>query len=119
MIVEHPSNAIALGVVVLLESADHRVLLTRRASHMRTFPSCWVCPGGGIEQGETVSRHRVFRPHPHPSSSQLLQAGLRELHEEVGVDVKDTAGEPSELLALWEVRFDVRVFSVRFESLHF
>jgi ADP-ribose pyrophosphatase YjhB (NUDIX family) len=21
---------------------------------MRTFPSCWVCPGGGIEKDETV-----------------------------------------------------------------
>ena len=79
---------------------------------MRTFPSCWVCPGGGIEQGETVSRRRMFRVSSHPSySCQLLQAGLRELHEEVGIDTNDTAGQPSDMLALWEVRFDVRVSS--------
>ena len=77
---------------------------------MRTFPSCWVCPGGGIEQGETVSGRRTFRLSSHPSCSrQLLQAGLRELHEEVGIDVNDTAGQPSDMLALWEVRSKVRV----------
>jgi len=56
----NPSNKIALGVVILFESHDHRVLLTRRAAHMRTFPSCWVCPGGGIEKTETVKYYSLF-----------------------------------------------------------
>ena len=55
-------RGVDVGVVVLLESRDGEVLLTRRAKHMRTFPDIWVPPGGHIEQGET-----------------LLEAGLREL----------------------------------------
>lgn len=37
-----------VGVSVLLQSKDNCVLLTRRAAHMRTFPSVWVPPGGHI-----------------------------------------------------------------------
>lgn len=37
-----------VGVAVLLESSDHRLLLTHRAEHMRTFPGIWVPPGGHV-----------------------------------------------------------------------
>ncbi|CAF1206518.1 unnamed protein product [Rotaria sordida] len=87
---DNPLNSIAVGIVVLYESHDQRILITRRASHMRTFPSCWVCPGGGIEQGET-----------------LIQAGIRELHEEVGIEVNKNELETSRTLALWESSFPV------------
>ncbi|CAF3929495.1 unnamed protein product [Rotaria sp. Silwood2] len=90
IIPDNPSNSIAIGIVVLFETHDHRVLITRRASHMRTFPSCWVCPGGGIEQGET-----------------LLQAGVRELYEEVGIEINKNELETSRTLALWESSFPV------------
>ncbi|CAF4084414.1 unnamed protein product [Rotaria magnacalcarata] len=86
----NPSNSIAIGVVVLFESHDHRVLITRRASHLRTYPSCWVCPGGGIEQDETIE-----------------QAGIRELFEEVGIEVNKNELETSKILALWESSFPV------------
>ena len=90
-------------MVVILETRDSQVLLTRRASHMRTFPGVWVPPGGHIELGET-----------------LLEAGLRELQvrllghysegsvlssqEETGLDVGGLV-ETSEVLCLWESVF--------------
>ena len=39
------SRGVAVGVAVLLQSSDGHILLTRRAQHMRTFPSVWVPPG--------------------------------------------------------------------------
>ena len=41
-------RGVAVGVCVLVESSDGRVLMTRRASHMRTFPGVWVPPGGHV-----------------------------------------------------------------------
>ena len=38
-------TGIAVAVAVILESADSKVLITRRPSHMRTFPNVWVPPG--------------------------------------------------------------------------
>ncbi|CAF1193352.1 unnamed protein product [Adineta ricciae] len=83
-----PSNVIVVGVVILFECHDNRVLLTRRASHMRTYPSCWVCPGGGVERNET-----------------LIQAGIRELSEEVGIEVSERELDTSRVLGLWESSF--------------
>ena len=39
---------IGVGVGVIVESQDGRVLITRRAKHMRTFPGVWVPPGGHV-----------------------------------------------------------------------
>lgn len=41
-------RGVDVGVAVLLESSDHKLLLTHRAPHMRTFPSIWVPPGGHV-----------------------------------------------------------------------
>ena len=65
---ETSKRGVDVGVVVLLETADTCLLLTRRAAHMRTFPGTWVPPGGHVESGEG-----------------LLEAGLRELGEETGL----------------------------------
>ena len=76
-----PANFLKLGIVVLLEHNAH-VLITRRCSHLRAFPSAWyavfgilyryqchdrVFPGGQLDPGETPA-----------------EAGARELLEETG-----------------------------------
>ena len=53
---------------------------------MRTFPNVWVPPGGSIEAGD----------------ESLLAAGLRELREEVGIDLTNSAVTQSRPLCLWE-----------------
>ena len=72
-----------LGVCVLLERCDGGVLLTRRHETMRSFPRCWVLPGGGVDAGES-----------------LVEAGLRELKEETGLHALES--EDLAVLALWE-----------------
>jgi len=78
------NRGVDVGVVVLLETNDENILLTRRAKHMRTFPGIWVPPGGHIEKDES-----------------LLEAGLRELHEETGLDIVDNIRN-ERVLCLWE-----------------
>ena len=81
------SSGNVIGAVsILLESADRHVLLTRRPSHMRTFPNVWVPPGGSIE----------------PSDKDLRAAGVRELREEVGIDLTEGNICSSSILCLWE-----------------
>jgi 8-oxo-dGTP pyrophosphatase MutT (NUDIX family) len=46
------------------------VLLTRRAMHLRNHPGQWALPGGRVEPGESAA-----------------DAALRELHEEVGLEL--------------------------------
>ncbi|CAG0920465.1 unnamed protein product [Notodromas monacha] len=86
-------RGVDVGVVVILESSDRKILLTRRSATMRTFPNTWVPPGGHIEQGET-----------------LIQAGMRELMEETGLNVgfknsKLPPWDSCEVLGLWESVF--------------
>lgn len=78
------SRGVDVGVAVLLQSANQKVLLTRRASCLRIFPSVWVPPGGHVELDE-----------------ELLDAGLRELREETGLKLKPEDVSP-QLLGLWE-----------------
>ena len=51
-------------------SRDAAILLTRRSLHLRRHAGQWALPGGRIDEGETAE-----------------QAALRELHEEVGLDL--------------------------------
>lgn len=78
------SRGVDVGVAVLLQSANQKVLLTRRASSLRIFPSVWVPPGGHVELDE-----------------ELLDAGLRELREETGLKLEPGDVSP-QLLGLWE-----------------
>ncbi|XP_073178737.1 nucleoside diphosphate-linked moiety X motif 17 isoform X3 [Lepidochelys kempii] len=77
-------RGVDVGVAVVLQSVDRRVLLTRRAKNLSIFPNIWVPPGGHMEPDE-----------------QLLEAGLRELQEETGLRL-----EPGRfswtMLGLWE-----------------
>ena len=50
------------------------LLLTRRAATLRHHPGQWAFPGGRVEAGES-----------------LVEAALREMHEEVGVAVSATS----------------------------
>jgi 8-oxo-dGTP pyrophosphatase MutT (NUDIX family) len=78
------------GVVAVVESSDQHVLLTRRAAHMRTFPGLWVPPGGGMEDSDLT----------------LLHAGLRELREETGLRIDESADVvEAKVLCLWESVF--------------
>ena len=47
---DHPRKMpnMRLGVVGAVFDKHDRVLLTRRAPHMRSFPGSWVMPGGGL-----------------------------------------------------------------------
>ena len=38
-------RGVDVGVAILLQSANQKVLLTRRASGLRIFPNVWVPPG--------------------------------------------------------------------------
>ncbi|XP_078525504.1 m7GpppN-mRNA hydrolase NUDT17 isoform X1 [Lissotriton helveticus] len=81
------SRGVDVGVAVILQTANRKILLTRRSASLRIFPNVWVPPGGHIEQDE-----------------QILDAGLRELKEETGLQLKD--GEFSwRILGLWESVF--------------
>uniref|UniRef100_A0A8C5PTZ2 m7GpppN-mRNA hydrolase NUDT17 n=1 Tax=Leptobrachium leishanense TaxID=445787 RepID=A0A8C5PTZ2_9ANUR len=80
-------RGVDVGVAVLLQSVNQKVLLTRRTKTLRIFPNVWVPPGGHIESGE-----------------QLLEAGLRELHEETGLQLHSEKVSWS-MLGLWESAF--------------
>ncbi|CAK6981943.1 nucleoside diphosphate-linked moiety X motif 17 [Scomber scombrus] len=77
-------RGVDVGVAILLQSANQRVLLTRRAKELRIFPNVWVPPGGHVESDET-----------------LLEAGLRELKEETGLKLEPDEVSPK-ILGLWE-----------------
>uniref|UniRef100_UPI0037E9AE1E nucleoside diphosphate-linked moiety X motif 17 isoform X2 n=1 Tax=Semicossyphus pulcher TaxID=241346 RepID=UPI0037E9AE1E len=77
-------RGIDVGVAIILQTTNQRVLLTRRAKELRIFPSVWVPPGGHLEPDET-----------------LLDAGLRELKEETGLELEAEEVSPK-ILGLWE-----------------
>ncbi|CAH2327233.1 nucleoside diphosphate-linked moiety X motif 17 isoform X1 [Pelobates cultripes] len=81
------NRGVDVGVAVLLQSVNQKVLLTRRTKNLSIFPNVWVPPGGHIESGE-----------------QLLEAGLRELQEETGLQIH-TESISWSMLGLWESAF--------------
>lgn len=78
------ARGVDVGVALLLQSSNQKLLLTRRASNLRIFPNVWVPPGGHVELDE-----------------KLLDAGLRELKEETGLRLSPDEIS-SQLLGLWE-----------------
>lgn len=77
-------RGVDVGVAIILQTANQRVLLTRRANELRIFPNVWVPPGGHVEPDES-----------------LLDAGLRELKEETGLKLEPEGFSPK-ILGLWE-----------------
>ena len=61
----------AAVTITLLNSGDHAAfILTRRAPGLRSHKGQWALPGGRLDEGESAA-----------------QAALRELHEEIGLDL--------------------------------
>ncbi|XP_057577371.1 nucleoside diphosphate-linked moiety X motif 17 isoform X2 [Hippopotamus amphibius kiboko] len=89
---ELPTNrGVDLGVAILLQSSDQTVLLTRRTRTLNVSPNLWVPPGGHVEPDE-----------------ELLDAGLRELWEESGLQLPQ--GQFSWVpLGLWESAYPPRL----------
>jgi 8-oxo-dGTP pyrophosphatase MutT (NUDIX family) len=83
------SKSIHVGVSCVVEWDGH-ILLTLRHSQLRSFPNLWVLPGGHIESGEN-----------------LIQAGLREVHEETGIQLFEVNANAS-ILGFWESTFPHR-----------
>ncbi|XP_018425575.1 PREDICTED: nucleoside diphosphate-linked moiety X motif 17 [Nanorana parkeri] len=81
------ARGVDVGVAIVLQTANNKVLLTRRSKTLNIFPNVWVPPGGHMEPGE-----------------QLLHAGLRELQEETGLNLRSET-PPWRILGLWESAF--------------
>ncbi|TRY59345.1 hypothetical protein DNTS_016617 [Danionella cerebrum] len=64
------SRGVDVGVALLLQSANQKLLLTRRASSLRIFPNVWVPPGGHVELDE--KEETGLKLSPGEISSQLL-----------------------------------------------
>ncbi|KAE8588753.1 hypothetical protein XENTR_v10022724 [Xenopus tropicalis] len=92
------NRGVDVGVAVLVQSVNKKVLLTRRSKSLNIFPNVWVPPGGHVEPGE-----------------QLLEAGLRELREETGLRLQ---GVPWCMLGLWEVNGSAPLIANWFISPH-
>jgi 8-oxo-dGTP pyrophosphatase MutT (NUDIX family) len=64
----------AVCITITDAGDDAAFVLTRRASRLRNHGGQWALPGGRLDAGETAQ-----------------QAALRELHEEVGLELPDEA----------------------------
>jgi 8-oxo-dGTP pyrophosphatase MutT (NUDIX family) len=70
---EHPLDgrrAAAVTIVVVDGEDGPGIVLTKRSARLRAHAGQWALPGGRVDEGETAER-----------------AALRELHEELGLDV--------------------------------
>jgi len=74
-IVEEGEGAALAGIPVpSVWSGEAALILTRRALHLRHHPDQWALPGGRVDAGESAE-----------------QAALREVAEEVGLDLEPSA----------------------------
>ena len=78
-----PDRPVRLASVALVIDPLDRVLLTRRPRSMRSFPGCWVAPGGSVDAAD----------------GSMALAAARELREETGLVATEVPPTP---LCLWE-----------------
>ena len=71
-----PEGYYHLAVHVWLRAPDGRYLMSRRAASRPTFPLMWECVGGSV-----ITREDSY------------QGALREVYEEVGIDLNGLKGE--------------------------
>lgn len=71
-----PDNGYHLIVHVWIKNSKGQYLIAQRAADRKSFPLFWECPGGAVLQGETS-----------------LQGALREVKEEVGIDLSPDKGK--------------------------
>ncbi|XP_055860296.1 nucleoside diphosphate-linked moiety X motif 17-like isoform X2 [Biomphalaria glabrata] len=97
------TRGVDVGVAIILESSDGKILLTRRAPHLSTFPGVWVPPGGHLEENESS----VYPP--------MLSLGLPTRHHIVvyfHAQLKDglTADEMEKLIKFEPAEVDACVW---------
>ncbi|XP_073465389.1 nucleoside diphosphate-linked moiety X motif 17-like isoform X2 [Aquarana catesbeiana] len=93
-------RGVDVGVAILLQTANKKVLLTRRTKTLSIFPNVWVPPGGHMEPGEQstfpplLSRGLPTRHHivtfllvTSSKTHQELQEKLHPAEEEVSACV--------------------------------
>lgn len=73
---ELPSNGYHLVVHVWIKNNKNKYLMTQRAATRPSFPLKWECVGGSVIKGETS-----------------IQGVLREVKEEVGIDLVSSNGK--------------------------
>ena len=72
---EMPENGYHLVVHIWIRNREGKYLMTQRSENKKTCPLKWECVGGSVLQGETS-----------------LHAALREVKEEVGIDLTPESG---------------------------
>uniref|UniRef100_A0AAQ4PBF3 Nudix hydrolase domain-containing protein n=1 Tax=Gasterosteus aculeatus aculeatus TaxID=481459 RepID=A0AAQ4PBF3_GASAC len=73
-------RGVDVGVAIILQTANRRVLLTRRAKELRIFPNVWVPPGGHLEPEETVNPFPLWMLSIYPARIKaccFIAAGSR------------------------------------------
>lgn len=73
---ELPDNCFHLVVHVWIRNAKGQYLISQRAADRPTYPLLWECVGGSVLKGENS-----------------LEGALREVKEEVGIDLDDRTGK--------------------------
>ncbi len=72
---EIPDGCYHLVVHVWIKNSKGQYLISKRAEDRPTFPNMWECVGGSVIKGENS-----------------LEGALREVKEEVGIDLNGSAG---------------------------
>lgn len=73
---ELPEDSYHLLVHVWIKNSKGEYLISQRSANRPTFPLMWECVGGSVLKGESS-----------------LQGAVREVKEEVGIDIKASKGK--------------------------
>lgn len=105
-----------------MEDTQERVLITRRSEALRSFPGCWVLPGGHWEAGETLEataarevrckarggdvRGRVWSEADVAVAALWVRDGGAQVLEETGLSLAEEDLTP---LAMWESNYPIHI----------